>query len=112
MKYQLPFITIIVRFRRHDGVIVIVLCKCRLCLVTLQLALFFRPCFVGGDTVCAHSIYHIIRKYIKIQFVLRGKHTPSLLQKPVSYCSEITHDTTTVWAERNVLNVQPGGTEK
>jgi hypothetical protein len=66
VKYQLPFITIIVRFRRHVSVIVSVLCKRRSCLVTLRLALFFRSRFVVDYTVCVWcgSVLSICSQYL------------------------------------------------
>ena len=57
VKYLLPFIAIIVRFRRHVSVIVSVLHKRSLCLVTPRLALSFRSRFVVGDTVCVCVVW-------------------------------------------------------
>jgi len=56
VKYLLPFITTIVRFRLHVSVIVSVLHKRSLCLVSPRLALSFRSRFVVGDTVCVCGV--------------------------------------------------------
>jgi hypothetical protein len=111
VKYQLPFITIIVRFQRHVSVIVSVPCQRRLCLVTLRLALFFKSRFVVDYTVCVWcgSVLSICSQYLPYNNKIHKDplcsapqtHAVSVI-KPVGYCSEI-HTQHTLCQGRTLL---------